>query len=58
MLVLGYYLKAKFDSLDPIDRLFTLMLEKKENLWGHWKDGFSFEEKWEFARLVFIFSSQ
>lgn len=45
MVVLGYYLRAKFDSLDPIDHLFTLMLEKDENLWGHWEDGFSFEDK-------------
>lgn len=58
MVVLGNYLKAKFDSLDLIDLLFTLMLEKEENLWGHWAGGFSFEEGQGFAPLVFIFSSK
>lgn len=38
MAILGDYLKAKFGSLDRIDLLFTLMLEKEENLWGHWTD--------------------
>lgn len=30
MAILGDYLKAKFGSLDRIDLLFTLMLEKEE----------------------------
>lgn len=38
MAILGDYLKAKFGSLDRIDLLFTLMLEKEENLWGRWTD--------------------
>lgn len=58
MVMLGNYLKAKFDSLDLIDLLFTLMLEKKENLWGHGAGGFSFEEGQGFAPLVFMFSSK
>lgn len=29
MIILGDYLKAKFDSLDLIDPLFTLTLEKE-----------------------------
>lgn len=58
MVILGDYLKAKFGSLDLIDLLFTLMLETEENLWGHWTDGFSFEQGQEFAPLVFMLGSK
>lgn len=58
MVILGNCLKAKFDSSDLIDLLFTLTLEKEENLWGHWADGFSFQEGQGFAPLVFLFCSK
>jgi len=58
MVILGDYLKAKFDSLGLTDLLFTLTLEKEENLWGHWVDGSSFEDGQEFAPLVFILCSK
>lgn len=57
--VLGENLKAKFDSLDLIDLLLTLILEKKRKTSGGDRTvGFSFEEGREFAPLVFMLSGK
>lgn len=58
VVILGDYLKEKFDSLDSIVLVFTVILKKEEKLWGHWRDGFLFEQGQEFASLAFMLCSK